>query len=87
VPGCPAWTAARVRFGDVSRRHRQRVTLDNTRNAGGHRFLLRVGTRELRAYAAGGASTVVVVRLSASHATRVRVYLGTHLLAGERVRP
>ena len=83
VPTCPAYQAVRVAIDKVGA-NRLRVRLDNSRNSRATRFRVVVGGDE-----AGHrvpAAAVKRVQAPLHRATRVRVYVGEHLVARDRLR-
>lgn len=84
VPTCPRYTGVRVHLRKLAG-HRLRIGLDNTRNAVATRFRIEIGHDRTPRLVAAAASGRVRVRLH--RATRVRVYVGDHLVARARVSP
>jgi hypothetical protein len=78
VPTCPAYQGVRVQVRRVSA-HRVRIRLDNARNATATGFRVKVGGVLSRHRVAGGA--VRIVHAAVHGSTRVRVYVGRHLVA------
>lgn len=84
VPTCPRYEGVRVGVHKLAD-HRLRVRLDNTRNAHATRFRIVVGGAASRHGV--GAADVSTVRKPLHRVTRVRVYVGQHLVARARLRP
>ena len=84
VPVCPRFTGVRVHLRAVAA-HRVRIILDNTRNAVATRFRIHIGSDTSRHRVAAMASDRTSARLHG--VTRVRVYVGDHLVARARMSP
>jgi hypothetical protein len=84
VPTCPRYQGVRVHLHKPAP-HRLRIGLDNTRNAVATRFGLEVGSDRSPHVVAAASSGGVRVRLH--RLTRIRVYVGGHLVAHAWVRP
>ena len=82
VPTCPACQGVRVSIRKITG-HRVRVRLDNTRNARATTFRIVVGTDGTRHRVPAAGTDTVTKRLRG--AVRVRVYVGRHLVARERL--